>query len=95
MLQIPRHALLRAMLLAGLLASLSAPRASGESSDEIMDTFLADIQSSARFEAPVKERIQGVVDRLRADEDVYDTVLTEALRVAYPAFNQAVRGLTE
>jgi TolA-binding protein len=95
MLQVPRHALLRAMLLAALLAGLSAPRASGESSDEIMDAFLADIQSSDRFEAPVKERIQDIVDRLRADEDVYDTVLTEALRAAYPAFSQAVRGLTE
>jgi hypothetical protein len=79
-----------------LLISLGAALSTfAESSDEIMDAFIADVQASEAFADPVKEQVQSIVDKLRADEDIYDTVLTEALRAAYPEFNQAVRGLTE
>ena len=69
--------------------------AHAERAEEILDEFLSNVQQAETLDDNGKEKIQNMVETLRVDEDIQDTIITEALRAMYPDFNQAVRGLAD
>jgi hypothetical protein len=81
------------LVLAVSAMSMSVLRA--ERAEEVLDEFLSNVQQMEKLSAEDKGKIQNIVETLRQDEDVQDTVITEALRAMYPEYNQAVRGLAD
>lgn len=66
-----------------------------ERAEEVLDEFLSHVQELEAFSDEDKQTIQNLVETLRADEQIQDTIITEALRRMKPEYNQAIRGLAD
>ena len=66
-----------------------------DKSEETLDEFMSHVQEQEGFSDEDKQRIQTLVETLREDEAIRDTVITEALRRMHSEFHQAIRGLAD